>query len=51
MKHLNNTAPYIDSLIECLKRYPLVKDKKCVEKLMEVIKEICKLEVQGDDEM
>ncbi|MHB1336023.1 MAG: hypothetical protein ACYCXQ_08680 [Candidatus Humimicrobiaceae bacterium] len=51
MKHLNFTAPYIDARIECLKRDPLVKDKKCVEKLMEVIKEIRKLEVQGDDEL
>ncbi|MCG2788900.1 MAG: hypothetical protein L6405_02985 [Actinomycetia bacterium] len=51
MKCLNCTAPYIDVLIECAQRDPLLKDKKCVEKLLEVIKEIRKLEVQGDDEL
>ena len=51
MKCLNYTAPYIDMLIEWAKRDPLLKDKKCVEKLLEVIIEIRKLEVQGDDEL
>lgn len=51
MKYLNYKAPYIDVLIECAQRDPLLKDKKCVEKLLEVIKEIRKLEVQGDDEL
>ena len=51
MKHINNTAPYLDAYIEGLKREPLIKDKKCVVVLLEVIKEICKLEVQGDDEL
>ncbi|MHB8279640.1 MAG: hypothetical protein ACYDIA_18590 [Candidatus Humimicrobiaceae bacterium] len=51
MKYLNYTAPYLDALMECAQRDPLLKDKKCVEKLLEVIKEIRKLEVQGDDEL
>jgi len=38
-------------LIEWAQRDPLLKDKKCVEKLLEVIIEIRKLEVQGDDEL
>ena len=51
MKYLNYTAPYLDVLIKCAQSDPLLKDKKCVDKLLEVIKEIRKLEVQGDDEL
>ena len=51
MNYLKCSAPYLDAHIEGLKHNPLIKDKKCVEMLLEVIKEICKLEVQGDDEL
>ena len=51
MNYLKCSAPYLDTHIEGLKREPLIKDKKCVMILLEVIKEICKLEVQGDDEL
>ncbi len=51
MNYLKCMAPYLDAHIEGLKHNPLIKDKKCVEILLEVIKEICKLKVQGDDEL
>jgi hypothetical protein len=51
MNYLKCSAPYLGAHIESLKHNPLIKDKKCVEMLLEVIKEICKLEAQGDDEL
>jgi hypothetical protein len=45
------TAPYIDQLIKYVQQDPVVRDKKCAKKLLEIIKDIRMIEVQGDDEM
>lgn len=51
MKCFDHSAPYIDRFIKCAQQDPLVKDKKCIEKLLDTIKDIRLLEVQGDDEL
>lgn len=50
MKCLNHTAPYIDQLVKYAQADPIVKDKKSADKLLDLIRDICLLEIQGDDE-
>ncbi len=51
MKYLNYPAPYVDELIKSAQQDFIVKDKNHIKKLLEIIKNIRMLEVQGDDEM
>ncbi|MHB8280283.1 MAG: hypothetical protein ACYDIA_21915 [Candidatus Humimicrobiaceae bacterium] len=51
MKCSSYNAAYLDTLIKGAQQDPLVKCKKCAGMLFDLIKEISKLEIQGDDEL
>ena len=51
MKCSTYKAVYLDILIKGAQQDPLVKCKKCAGMLFDLIKEISKLEIQGDDEL
>jgi hypothetical protein len=47
----NRKAPYLDVLIQYARQDPVIKCKKCIDKLFNVISEIRNLEIQGGDEL
>jgi hypothetical protein len=50
MESYNNTAPYIDILVNSCQSYPEVKNEIIINRLADIFKMICCLEKQGDDE-
>jgi len=50
MESNNNTAPFIDNLVNSCQSYPVVKNEINIKRLAGIFKRICCLEKQGDDE-